>query len=430
MTWINFTIDLYGCMVCFILLQYLLFGNMDKKKNRLFRYFLLMTICCLGINVGDIPKQLCQGLARPWYPAALWTGSLMLWLSSVSILLFFTGYLIEFLSPRVKVDRRFWYVVVILYALNVAGIILSIFNGMYFNVTPENYYQRGSLFWYSQVIAFLVYLVNIMIFITYRRSLNRKDFIVLFSYITLPMTAELIQSLNFGTAFLGAGVMAGVLFIFINLQIYKELQFERQEKDLTEQRLDIMLSQIQPHFLYNVLTTIRGLCGEESRIAKETITEFSHFLRGNMRFLKSKAPIPFEQELLHVKSYLALEQQRFQSKLKIVYDIRVMEFLIPPLTIQPIVENAVRHGVLRRERGGTVTLKTEETDLAYLVIISDDGVGLQHSKNYSEEFDEHEHIGIENVRNRIFLLCKGSIEIQSEPDKGTIATITIPKEVW
>lgn len=81
---------------------------------------------------------------------------------------------------------------------------------------------------------------------------------------------------------------------------------------------------------------------------------------------KARAPIPFEQELLHAENYLSLERQRFQNRLKVVYEITARDFSIPSLTLQPIVENAVRHGVLRREEGGTVTIRTEETPDAYL----------------------------------------------------------------
>ena len=199
---------------------------------------------------------------------------------------------------------------------------------------------------------------------------------------------------------------------------------ERQVKELAEQRIDIMLSQIQPHFLYNSLTTIRRLCDNDPQKAKETIKDFSMFLRANMNSLKSKAPIPFEQELTHVRNYLTLEQQRFQERLNVIYDIQSEDFYLPPLTLQPIVENAVRHGVLKREDGGTITIRTSETEKGHIIIVEDDGVGI----GTMDEKDGHAHIGVENVRGRLNALCNGTLELQGKVGFGTIMTITLPKE--
>ena len=193
-----------------------------------------------------------------------------------------------------------------------------------------------------------------------------------------------------------------------------------------ESRIEIMLSQIQPHFLYNALTTISQLCDADPKQAKEAIHDFACFLRGNMDALKSKAPIPFEQELYHAENYLALEQQRFQDRLRIVYEITARDFSIPSLTLQPIVENAVRHGVLKREEGGQIIIRTEETDQAFIVRVADDGPGIS---NDSITGDSQSHIGIENVRSRLAILCQGTLTLQSKEGMGTIVTVVIPKEV-
>lgn len=433
---INVTIDIYSALVCTVLLFYLLSGNCSKNKLR--RNFLWLCIFSLGMNIGDISNWTCEGLARSWYPAALWIGVVLYWLCTSLLLLAFTAYLIEYLSERVKVNKRFWNAAVALGILHITGSVLSIRNGMFFTIAEGNIYQRGELFWLSQTIPFLIYGVDILIFTVYHKNLSHKDFRILSSYIILPLGAEMIQAFYYGIALLNAGVTLALLIIFINIQAQLELRMERQEKELAkqnlkmerqekelaEQRIDIMLSQIQPHFLYNALTVIRHLCGRDPQQAKDTIRDFSLFLRANMSSLKSKAPIPFEQELTHVKSYLALEQQRFQERLHIVYDITCQDFSLPPLTIQPIVENAVRHGVLKREDGGTVTIRTRETKEAYLIIVEDDGVGMGHA----DKTDGYAHIGIENVRGRLNALCSGTLILESKAGVGTTVTITIPKE--
>lgn len=420
---INVVLDLYSSAICLILIFYLFFGR--SRRDKMQRYFLLMCIFNFGMAVGDIPNWVCNGLARSWYPAALWAGTLIFWLCSSLMLLSFTAYLIEYLAPRVKVRPVFWRLAAILCCLHIAGILLSIWNGMFFTILPENIYQRGYLFWLSQLIPFAIYAVDVAIFVSCRKHLSRRDFHILSSYIILPLAAETIQMLYYGIALLNTGVALGLLIIFINIQTEQELRLEHQEKELAEARIDIMLSQIQPHFLFNSLTTIRSLCDHNPQQAKDAIRDFALFLRANMDSLKSKTPIPFDQELLHVKSYLALEQQRFQSRLAVSYDIGVLDFSIPPLTVQPVVENAVRHGILKKAEGGMVTIRTNETDTDYVITVTDNGVGFPPNQGSN---DNRSHIGIENVRVRLSALCGGTLKIQSQAGTGTTVVIKIPKE--
>lgn len=147
-----------------------------------------------------------------------------------------------------------------------------------------------------------------------------------------------------------------------------------------------------------------------------------------MDSLKNREPIPFEAELNHVMNYLYLEQQRFGDKLQVIYRIKTEDFLIPPLTLQPLVENAVQHGVLHRKNGGTVVIRTEETDAGALVTIEDNGVGMEKAKEHAKEhatLGEHSHIGISNVRSRLEEMVGGRLTLESN-SLGTTATILIP----
>lgn len=136
---------------------------------------------------------------------------------------------------------------------------------------------------------------------------------------------------------------------------------QEMEKQLLQSKISIMLSQIQPHFLYNSLTAIRQLCDIDPQKAKQAVTLFARYLRGNTESLTTAHCIPFEKELEHVKSYLALEQIRFEDELQVEYDIQAHGFLLPSLSLQPLVENAVRHGVSKKAGGGKVTIRTTET---------------------------------------------------------------------
>lgn len=420
---INIALDLYSGVVCLILFCSLCFGR--GRRERLRRCFQLMCAFNFVMAIADITNWAFEGFARPWYPAALWIGSLLYYLFSGPLLLAFTGYIAEYFAPRVQVWRGFVHIAEALCAIQMACSVLSLWNGMYFSVGAGNVYQRGSWFWLSQAVPMLIYLTDIMMMVRCRRYLRRKDFLSLSSYIVLPLAVEAVQMLNYGIALLNAGVTLSILLIFANIHSEQELRIEHQETELAEARIDIMLSQIQPHFLYNSLTAIRHLCDTDQKQAKQAIRDFSLYLRGNMDSLKSRAPIPFEAELRHTEAYLHLEQQRQRDRLQVTCEIGPRDFTIPPLTLQPIVENAVRHGALGRERGGRVGIRTEETERAYRITVWDDGLGFQ-LRPQAEGTGAH--IGIANVRGRLASLCGGTLEIESAPGVGTTATIIIPKE--
>ena len=134
--------------------------------------------------------------------------------------------------------------------------------------------------------------------------------------------------------------------------------------------------------------------------------------------------ISFAEELKHLQAYLALEKIRYGDYLKVEYNIEVAGFFIPPLTVQPLVENAVNHGVSDLPEGGTVTISTKEKDDCYEIRVSDNGVGFNPDE---QKNDGRSHVGIANVRSRLKIMCNGTLEIKSEIGKGTETIINIPK---
>ena len=204
----------------------------------------------------------------------------------------------------------------------------------------------------------------------------------------------------------------------------QEKELAEQEKELAESRISIMMSQIQPHFLYNSLNIIYHLCGKNPQKAQQAINDFSEYLRGNLDSLKRKTLVSFETELRHTEVYLSLEKMRFEEELCVVYNIQTKDFMIPSLAMQPLVENAVKYGVGQSERGGTVTIATKEYDEFYEISVEDDGVGYDTEQEVS---DNRSHIGIENVRKRLWTMCQATLTIDSIIGKGTKAVIKLPK---
>ncbi len=197
------------------------------------------------------------------------------------------------------------------------------------------------------------------------------------------------------------------------------------ERQLEDSRISIMLSQLQPHFLYNVLNSVYYLCRHDPEAARDMIDKFSDYLRNNLASLEQTELIPFREEYQHVQTYLSLEELRFGASLNVVYDIGTEDFLLPPLSVQPLVENAVRHGVTKKEGGGTVRLTTRETADSFVVTVSDTGRGFD-PDHYMD--DGKIHVGIRNVRKRLEYMSGGTLTIVSAPGEGTSAIITLPKK--
>jgi sensor histidine kinase YesM len=177
-----------------------------------------------------------------------------------------------------------------------------------------------------------------------------------------------------------------------------------------------MTSQIQPHFIYNTLSAISTLIDINPSEAQKALDEFTSYLRMNFSTLTETKLVPFDDELKHIKTYVNLEKLRFRNRLEVEYDIREHNFSLPPLSIQPLVENAIKHGILKRIEGGKVILKSYQEEEANVVEVIDDGVGFDPE---SAELKTNKHIGLKNVASRISTMIHGEMNIYSKPNEGT-----------
>ena len=206
----------------------------------------------------------------------------------------------------------------------------------------------------------------------------------------------------------------------------KELETEKivLNAELTESRISTMMSQIRPHFIYNTLGSIEQLCIIDPPKAGELVHNFAKYLRGNFGELDNPKPILMSQEMEHVRHYISIENVRFPD-MTFSFEMNSDDFHIPALTIQPIVENAIKHGLMKLSKGGTIRVVSYETESHYCVSVEDDGVGF----DTDVLLDERKHVGIRNIRGRLKAMVNGTLEIESRVGIGTTVLIKIPKEV-
>lgn len=259
-----------------------------------------------------------------------------------------------------------------------------------------------------------------------------KSIIVLCATLpALSLLALVLELFFYGFEYFNAvafiNVILYTLFFYSILtdryMVAQENLFE-EKKSLEESKAKLMMSQINPHFIFNALTSIAQLCEVDPKLAKETTITFSKYLRENMNSLTSTELIPFDDELKHVENYVKIEKARFKDRVNIEYDVKYNEFSLPPLSLQPLVENAIKHGICNKIEGGTVTLHTDKKDNLITIIVSDDGAGFDKE---TTTFDGN-HVGVSNIMSRLKDKLNANVDIESEIGKGTIVTITFEEK--
>ena len=219
--------------------------------------------------------------------------------------------------------------------------------------------------------------------------------------------------------------------------IYDLTDQQRKEKEMAElenalmySRIRNSTSQMQPHFLYNSLGSIQEVILIDPKYASDLLGDFTVHLRSCVRAMSSDDPIRFEEELKNIKAYVNIEKMRFGEKLSIKYDIETTDFNVLPLSIQPLVENAIRHGIYHRGRsGGTVTLRTRKGRDEWVVQVEDNGVGFDIEQLTREIRDrKRDSTGLFNIRFRLEKILGATVELDSSIGLGTTVTIKIPKK--
>lgn len=195
-------------------------------------------------------------------------------------------------------------------------------------------------------------------------------------------------------------------------------------RELEQKSADTMISQLQPHFMFNTLQAIQVLTRKDPVQANKIILTFAEYLRNNLEFVKINEPVPFEQALVPARCYVDIEKIRFKNRFDAVYEIGPRAFNVPPFCIQPLIENAVKHGVCRKPEGGSVWLRTLETDEKYEIIIKDDGIGFD-----VKILENKNDGGIYNVRFQLEHMLGGTLSIGSTEGSGTVVHISIPKKL-
>ena len=422
----NIAVDM-ACIACALPLFLNIAYNKNKSRS-LVIFELIILFDLLNLYVDEIAWWV-DGL-----PGYRWLNILD------NTLFYFNGYVMLFLfymyiRQENYVKGKVYKVIHIVLAIGfILMTILVIGNGIYAAISPgkgifysiseNNVYRRESLYFINLIYFGLVYIAIAYLLFMLRPHI--KKLLSYLSYVLIPFGVTVIQSIPqvYGFSFMYPACFVAIAILYINVQLEKDKELARMEFEVEEQKSINILSQVQPHFLYNVLNSIYYLADKDSELTKDAIDKFSRYLRASLNIKQNTGLITLKEEMDYVNLYVNLELIRFEGQFEVQMDIKDYDLKIPRLSIQPLVENAIKHGLSMKETGGILYIKEYSDEDHYYIIIENNGEGFDTSKPYSSD---RSHIGVESVRYRLNHFENGTLEIKSDIETGTKCTIIIPR---
>lgn len=350
-----------------------------------------------------------------------------------------TAYVLQCCGEDPK--KSAWFYAIVGLCLSLFILLLATqFTHFIYYFTPENEFVRGK--WYPVLILPMIGLtvLNLVGVIRKRKQLKKKYFVAFLVYM-IPLTVVMVVQ-AFITVFLSIviAITISALSMFGIIMADHVEEYFKQQREIADQRASITVLQMRPHFIYNTMTSIYYLCEQDAEKAQQVTLDFTTYLRKNFNAITGKEPIPFAEELEHTRAYLAVVQAQFEDNLIVEFDTPHTLFRLPPLTLQPLVENAVKYGL---DPDATeplhITVKTEKTEAGSVITVEDNGPGFPekgdpsdsaergNSLDFSEKDKGEPHLALNNIRERLSAIG-ATLTISSREVGGTIVRIFIPNK--
>ena len=410
----NISFDLFGMMICTIIH---LTMSLDKRNEITMPYFMCILLLETLLLFWDIIGWLIDGK-----PGMIFLNNALNYYLYGSVLLIIAAYWLYLRGIYQKYRREMAMMTDLIKIALAAGIILilsNIFTGVLFTIDPDTArYVRSDTFYLSSVAPVAMILVSTAAILTFEEDRRRE--IVLLTYMLIPLAAMVVQLFYYGTSLQYFAMMFSVVLMYVNLHLGRSTELINNETNMSRQRAAVMVSQIQPHFLYNALTAIMNIKGNPPE-TRDAIAEFGHYLRKNLDSISLNHPIPIERELDHVETYLYLRKLKYGDRIDVELDLEDNGFFIPPYTVKIILERAIEYNVVHGVRSLRMALRTESTDREHVLVISD----LSPSEE-SLEFVAGYNEDIEILRARVRNMVGGTIENLVTGSGALDCVITIP----
>ena len=335
---------------------------------------------------------------------------------------FLTSYILYYSKEDIKKSKLF-YINISLLTLLFALLVSTQFTNAFYYFTEDNQFIRGDLYPILIIPMIGLILINLFAIIKKRNQLGKRHFVSFLIYL-LPLLIVMIVQM-FASVFILIVIavsLSALSMLAIIMQEYIE-QYLDQQRKIADQRASIAVLEMRPHFIYNTMTSIYYLCEQDAQKAQQVTLDFTTYLRKNFNAITNKDPIPFIEELEHTRAYLAVVKAQFEDNLVVTFDTPHTSFRLPPLTLQPLVENAVKYGMdSDAPEALSVSIKTEKTNTGNILVVEDNGPGI------SQDDNNEPHIALKNIRERLSAIG-ATLAISSHENGGTIINIFIPDKI-
>lgn len=414
-----FSIIIMALVICFVLVNFLFLIFKINTKSMI---FILLSGLFVGLWLFGDSKLITV------YASGFFTNQL----KYVSLMVFILLFSLYLRKISVLKYQKIFDIITVISVVNIC--VQCIF----YLANISDYVIFSPLSLIIILIQFLFYVLNCYSKIKNRTKEGKLKLRTIFEFIVVIalFIATLANIILNHIANYNLNNVLGILFLVLIIIVYikniisilnKAVESTLYKERFKEAQNYLIQSQMKPHFIFNTLAAIRTLIVSSPKTAYEMTTNFSKYLRANINKIGPGEKVTFAQELDHIKAYLAIELERFKNRLNVEYDIECDDFLIPPLSIEPLVENAVKHGVCKKVKGGTVKISSKEYEDRYVVIVEDDGVGFD--VDILDSDTKAGSVGLKYIIIRLKELSEADFNIESIKGEGTKATVTIFKKV-
>lgn len=423
---IFFSIEIWGALFSLIAaLTILLTRHFDKVGSR---KLMLALLCSAALMICDAVSIFFRGNASPTgYLIESRSTFSVYFLSFLSIPLS-AQYVSQIIYKRSGGFRLYWELIEWgIFGFGAMVLIVNEFYPFIYYIDEVSRYVRNPyFFWVPGLIGFTGILTTLAVALQYSKYMLSIERAAVISFLTLPMIGIVIKLFYPETPFVTFAIVISVIILFVSYEASYVQFLVEKEKMLSEEKLKLVNQQMKPHFIFNTLALIRFQCLTAPMEAAETVTEFSNYLRGITDYLTEADCISIETELDIVQNYLLIQSKRFGDGIRVEYDVQEKDFDVPPFSVQTLAENAVHHGFKSgQSEKGLIRISTKREGKNRIVTVEDNGAGFDTNK--LNEREEKNSVGIANTRNRVEIMCRGELKIESEPGKGTRAIIIIPE---
>lgn len=383
-------------------------------------YFRATFTMLLSYAVADLIAQASLNFLDSDFIWLSQAGVFLELLFSTAIIPLITAYLLHSSGESWRSSPLF-YVVSAIWMLYAIVLVIAQFGETIYSISADNRLILTGPFYSMLVIPpLLLMIINLLAIIQRRTVLTYHQRQAFFAYTIVPLASVLLQAVLFDLRIVVIGTNIATLAMFGFVQADQTETHVRQREKAARQQAQVMALQMRPHFIYNVMTSIYYLCVQNPERAQQVTLDFTNYLRANFDAVAQESEVPFSKELEHTRAYLSVEQARLEDTLIVDIDCPYTTFRLPPLTLQPLVENAVKHGADPELPPLHVCITSKKAADCSIIMVEDTGPGFDKATLADDTAS-----ALGNIRERL-ATCGSTLEISPRQGGGTVAIMRIP----